>query len=422
MNREKKQRKPLSSLLRQISFRKRGTLYIGFAILLIAATLLLYVFSGLFRQLDVPLRTVAAVQYESGVGLYSSGYLVRKEVVLASDSAITSLALAEGQKAGAGQIVAMGYTTAEAQQRQTQIAKNRQLLQQLEYAGEDAAGYESAALDVAIRERLVSAAIALGRGDTATVSELAPKLKGMVLRAGSDAQTLAEIRTRIDALKHEIADLQAQSGADTQNIYATSSGYFSGVVDGYETVLTPERLESLAPSELAAVTPLAQPAGALGKLIIGDTWYYVTAVDSSDLQSVHTGDRVGVTFAHDLNGEIQMTVSHVSPDENGKSVLVLSCNRYLRDVTMLRWQSANLVFATYSGLRVPKEAVRVIDGETGVYILENTSVRFKPIEILYDNGETYIVTLDRTSTSNLWPGDAIILDEKDIYSGKVVLQ
>ncbi len=89
---------------------------------------------------------------------------------------------------------------------------------------------------------------------------------------------------------------------------------------------------------------------------------------------------------------------------------------------MMRSQSANVTFATYSGLRVPKQAVRVDEGQPGVFVLENTAEKWKPVEILYDNGETYIVALDRSSTANLWPGDEIIIDEKDVYNGKVVLQ
>ena len=88
---------------------------------------------------------------------------------------------------------------------------------------------------------------------------------------------------------------------------------------------------------------------------------------------------------------------------------------------MLRQQSADVVFNSYSGLRVPKDAVRVDEnGRTGVYILEGAVARWKTIEILHDNGESYVVTLDKSSTNNLWPGDEIIVGAKDLYDGKVV--
>ena len=88
--------------------------------------------------------------------------------------------------------------------------------------------------------------------------------------------------------------------------------------------------------------------------------------------------------------------------------------------TLLRQQSAEIVFTSYSGLRVPKSAVRVENGQTGVYILEGTLAKWKPITILHDTGESYVVTLDTSSTNNLWPGDELIINAKNLYDGKVV--
>lgn len=417
-----KPRSGLYALLQRVNFRKAGPLYIALTALIVAGAVALYLLAGVLNWLDTPLRTQTAVLYETDVGVYTTGYIVRQEAVLASDCAITSLALAEGQKTAAGQTVAMGYATGAAQERQAQIAKSQELLAQLRYAGEGAVGYEKAALDAEIRTQLVSAAAALRRGDTAAVTAVTPKLKGMVLRASADDATLDDIRARAASLEQEIGERRAQAGSDTQVIVATSSGYFSGMVDGYESVLTPERLESLSVAEFDTLSPLAVPAGALGKLITGDVWYYVTTADEESVADLSVGTQVTVSFAHDLARDLPMTVSHISQAEDGKCLLALSCDRYMQEVTMMRSQSANVTFATYSGLRVPKQAVRVDEGQPGVFVLENTAEKWKPVEILYDNGETYIVALDRSSTSNLWPGDEIIIDEKDVYNGKVVLQ
>ena len=42
------------------------------------------------------------------------------------------------------------------------------------------------------------------------------------------------------------------------------------------------------------------------------------------------------------------------------------------------------------------------------------------MNILHDNGETYVVELDQSSVNNLWPGDEIIVTGRDLYDGKVV--
>ena len=191
-------------------------------------------------------------------------------------------------------------------------------------------------------------------------------------------------------------------------------------MDGYESVLTPKRLDSLSVQDYNTLEPETIPEHTAGKLISGNTWYYVTAVPSGELGELAKGDRVKVTFARDFYDEIEMTVSRISENQAGFRLLVLSCDRYMQNVTLLRQQSAEIVFASYSGLRVPKSAVRVENGQTGVYILEGTLAKWKPITILHDTGESYVAALDTSSTDNLWPGDELIINAKNLYDGKVV--
>jgi len=80
-----------------------------------------------------------------------------------------------------------------------------------------------------------------------------------------------------------------------------------------------------------------------------------------------------------------------------------------------------VIFRTYEGLRVPKEALRVGEsGQVGVYVLEGVNAVFKAVDILYDEGDTYVVRLDKSSTGNLWPGDEVLLTDALKFEGKVV--
>ena len=99
---------------------------------------------------------------------------------------------------------------------------------------------------------------------------------------------------------------------------------------------------------------------------------------------------------------------------------MLSCDRLLQDVTALRRQTADIVFSSYSGLHVPAQALYYSDGSAGVYVLEGVRANWKPVNILYEYNNGYIVELDKSSTGNLWPEDQIILTSEDIYDGKVM--
>ena len=160
----------------------------------------------------------------------------------------------------------------------------------------------------------------------------------------------------------------------------------------------------------------------MGKLISGDTWYYVTAVPADQTAGVTIGQRIPVTFANQFYETLQMKVERIGEEEDGQRVLVLSYDRYMQYATLLRQQSADVVFTSYSGLRVPKEAIRVQEQQAGVYVVEGNAAVWKRVNILHDNGESYVVELDKSSTQNLWPGDEIIVDARDLYDGKVVVR
>ena len=55
-----------------------------------------------------------------------------------------------------------------------------------------------------------------------------------------------------------------------------------------------------------------------------------------------------------------------------------------------------------------------------VFYLEGAKAVWKDIQLLYDNGDTYIAALDQSSTSNLWPEDLILLDTQELFDGKLV--
>ena len=254
-----------------------------------------------------------------------------------------------------------------------------------------------------------------------SAQDLSPELKGLVLRRLTNDTDSETIHTQLKTVQDELTRLQAQAATDTRAITADHAGTYSGVADGYESVLTPEKLQTMTAQDYNAVTPEPVPENAIGKLIRGTTWYYVTTLPASELKGVKEGASVQLLFARDVYDQMDMTVERVGNNEAGYRLLVLSCNQYIQNVTLLRQQSADVVFNSYQGLRVPKDAVRVEDGgQTGVYVLEGATARWKPITILHDNGESYVVELDKTSTANLWPGDEVIIHAKNLYDGKVV--
>lgn len=402
--------------------KKQGNFYTRLVLWILLALVVCYFGYYIYNAIHEPLTTALVIEYEAGSGSYTTGYVVREEHVLRARSSIATLAVEEGKRVSKDQTVATGYLSEDAQSRQAEIDELEGQLKQLEYACAytDSAA-DQAALDTEIQARLKELSRYLARRDMNTALESGAALKGLVLRRMStEAGDSAAMEARMEQLRQELDALRTGTSSDTTMVPATHSGYFSGTVDGYEPVLTPEKLDTLTVSEYESLSPKETTADEIGKIITGDTWYYVTVVDAELLAQTDEGDQIPVAFSAEFYNGLTMTVSRIGAEEDGRCLLVLSCDRYMQNVTLLRQQSADVVFSSYSGLRVPKASIRVINDKAGVFVVESNTAKWKTVEILYDTGESYVVALDKSSTDNLWPGDEIIVGAKDLYDGKVV--
>ena len=400
---------------------KQGKSYFTVILWILLAAIAAYFGYNVVSSLYAPLMTATVTPYEAGAGYYASGFVVREEELLYSQYGTTVLNCAEGAHVAANDTVATGYRSEDAKTRQTRIDELSGQIEQLQYAWSAVSSvYDQAALDADIAGDLAQLSRYLALRDMNSVSDLSPELKGLILRrTGSDSDS-GSLQARISTLQAELETLEAQSAGNTSAILAGKAGTFSAAVDGYESVLTPERLMEMTVAEFESVQPDETDANAIGRLVTSATWYYACVVPASELSGVEEGDRATLTFARDYYQPVTMRVARLGGNEAGSRLLVLSSDRALQNVTLLRQQSAEIVFTSYSGLRVPKSAVRVENGQTGVYILEGTLAKWKPITILHDTGESYVVTLDTSSTNNLWPGDELIINAKNLYDGKVV--
>lgn len=402
---------------------KSGKFYNRIIVLIAVAALLLYAGYMALNYFRDPLSTILAVEASVSEGRSVEGWVVREEQLLTSSSAITVPERSEGEKVGAGQVVAMGYSDADAQTRQDQIELLSAQLEQLTYATTVAAeAGDTTSLDDAVFQQLTAWAKLTASQSLSESVDVSTALKGLILRHGADDGALTALNSQIAQIQSQLTSLETQAVGDTTSINAPVAGYFSADVDGYEQVLTPELLSTMSIAQLESLEPAAISSNAFGRLITSSRWYYVAAVPTENLKELDVNDTATVQFAISGSESLPMQVERLGDDENGQSLLVLSSESSLQSVTLLRRQQADIILRSHHGLRVPKEAIRTDEaGNTGVYILETTSAQWKPVTLLYDDGDSYVVALDKSATDNLWPGDEIIVNAKELYDGKVVI-
>ena len=412
----------------------------GTKCLLLAVTLGVLAYFGIqgLQYLGDPLTTTLAYNYQVEEGMDLSGYVVRREQVLADEtSGLLRLQRSEGEKVGAGGTVALVYADQASLDRQREIDELSGRIEQLQFAQEASLGSEvSLKLDAQIMRSLLDyrAELAAGRLDNAEEHET--ELKSLVLKRDYTYSDTEDLSGQIAELQSQLKELKAQAASSVRAVKAPVSGVYSAVVDGYETVLTPGLLADMTPSQLNAVQADETLTSQTGKLILGDSWYYAVTMSADQAKALRdSGGTMTLRFAKGVEQDQTVTLYAVGPEEQGRVVVTFRGEYNMAQVTLLRRQSAQLIWRTVAGIRVPNEALRAantkVDQEgnrttvesLGVYCVVGMEARFKPVEVLY-SGDGFVLVRSTAASYQeslrLRHGDEIISSAKDLYDGKVV--
>ena len=423
---------------------KQGSLNARIIMLLLLAAVLISIGASAWSSLRELYPTVQAYSYTVDDSVEATGFLVREESVLTGQGGTVELLPGEGEKVSRGETVALLYQNDSGLEQRQALQQLNLEREQLEYALEQSGGSsDSAQLSGQVADAIANLRGAAASGDLTGLESQALELKSLIYKRsytfGEGGDSTQSLQAALDSVNAQIAALSAQAAQSTSRVTAAQSGIFSGLVDGYEGVLTPAVLQTITPGQLSQTAAAATDGAAIGKLITDSTWYFACSMPEEDAARLVEGRTVAVRFSRDWSGEVEMEVDRLSDPENGQVLVVLSSDKFLSDTTLLRRQTVELVFDTVTGIRLPKEVLRVdqqtvTDEETGeekqvsvtcVYALVGQQAELKPVTVLAEEDNYILVAAADTSTTTaakkaLRAGDQIIISSGELYDGKVI--
>lgn len=419
---------------------KQGKSVITLVMVVFALTLCVYFGFYVFDTFNDPYTTTQTYEYTHYESTQANGVLIRDEQVLASQGGIVELQCGEGEKIGVGQTVAYVYKDAQAQQNSAVLETLEEEIAVLESVLTSGVGVEGAAkLDENILQSVVELRASTARQDFSELDEQIRSVKSNVLQRSftyGEGVTAAELKTRLQELRGEYKSQSSQSAGSYSRVRAGKSGTFSDLVDGLEESLTPKSAMALTPSELEGYLKAgASRVDAVGKLITDNRWYFAANLPVEVLEDMRLGTNATLRFTGDFNQDVEMRLEYVSPAEGDVAAAVFSTDRYLGQTTLLRFQSAELIFNRYSGLRIPKQSLHMVkytttDEQTGevtehqmlgVYILIAGRAEFKQVNVVTESQDFYVVTsASDTAAAALRSGDEIIVRAVGLYDGKLM--
>ena len=257
-------------------------------------------------------------------------------------------------------------------------------------------------------------------------------------KIGDTAQELDSVLVRRQLIIGEDVDLLSiiENLRDKRNSYSSfskpdkyiktdESGVFSNYTDGYENIIDFDKTEETSVKEfksaLSAVDKSKDVADNVGKLVTSYTWYVQTLVSTDTVKNLENGDYVNIVLKDDSSKEFKAEIVSGADASLGQkeTLLVLKLNEMDADIAKLRKAEIEIRRNKYEGIKIPSEALHVVDGKKGVYVLIASQIKFREVNIIYSDDDYVLAEYDESNTNSIHLYDKIITQGKDLKDGKV---
>lgn len=370
------------------------------------------------------------------------GYVMRNEKVLTfSESGVAYYIADEGEKVAKNSVVANIYESESLANTQAQILEIDRKIKVLEDSRIDK---NFVITDMNKIDRQISEAVISMKNDALDHKYKSSAQKGDSLLTILNKRQL--IASKTDSFDDKILQLENQKTNLSHSltglkgsIVTETGGYFSAAVDGYESVFTTDKLKEMTVDSFEELIA-SSPDNALkelnaGKLITDFKWYILCQVDKSLCTELSQGENYTLIFPHSSDTRIQFNLEKkITQTDRATAVLVFSTLAEPEGFDFSRSQEAQIIKKSYTGLRIPKAAIHILDDFEGVFVLKGNEVVFKRIKRIFESEGYYLADVsDPTKVTGIseedaFDGgygyislyDAVITEGKELYDGKVV--
>ena len=101
-------------------------------------------------------------------------------------------------------------------------------------------------------------------------------------------------------------------------------------------------------------------------------------------------------------------------------MLILRCNEMNSELASVRTADVTVIKSEHSGIMVKAEAMRIVEGKTGVYVVSGLEAKFVEADIIFSGDDYHICAPNTSDSSKLRLYDKIIVKGRNLYDGKII--
>lgn len=356
---------------------------------LVSVGLMLYVGYHLFYGMTQKVETAPASPATIQSVVEADMYIFREETVLTTAGSGGSIVptVPDGSRVGIGDTVVRRYDVSSPDIVAAIAEADAQIAVLTSMLDNTLSLRDTVTIDGEIYEIMQKIASSAAAGDAAAALSCKTELRAALSRRNTVTSTASDIEGEIARVQSERSALTRQLGTLRESATVSQSGYYYADLDGCEAVFTTATARQMTPAQFRSLTEKAPgeiPASAAGKLVTDYVWYAACLIPLTEADNLTAGQSYTVSFPYAGKTAVTMTLTRAVRD--GDSVmLVFSTGTMPEGFTYTRSQPAVITDKSYTGLKVPASAVRVVDGVTGVYVREGSIVHFRAAKILVES-------------------------------------
>lgn len=380
----------------------------------------------LYKYNFVSIKTESAVMGKMEEVVNSTGIFFREEkTVDRSGYEYLDVVRAEGERVALGGIIARVYRDEHSAKVRKEIREVEDKIATYEEVLANSGSYQSAAasIDQEIYSDLSRIAISSKQGNAAGSFERAEDMLINIMKKKIASGDLVSYDTLLDELRGELSSLKASAGDSVQTVKASKSGYFSLGTDGLEDQLNLEYLKNLTVENFDDAKTLCENTSGeeekLGKMVYDNTWSVALKVKTDQVDRLEVNDIVYIKIPSFGADRIKCTVADIRKDGED-CLLVLSSSVIFDNILTLRQEEIQLIVKDYSGIVVRQSALRKVDGEDGVFVKVGLLLRYRKVNILYNDGMNAVIEYNAAESGGLRIYDQVVYKGSGLYDGKAV--
>ncbi|MEG1863191.1 MAG: HlyD family efflux transporter periplasmic adaptor subunit [Oscillospiraceae bacterium] len=388
------------------------------------AFLLCYFFLQIYLVKSNNVETVKAVDGYINDGIIAQGIICRDEIVLSQNiNGVIDYLVPEGQRIAKGTLIGKTYPNYS----DVETLGRIRTLEQLHSGLDSTAVYlESGTVDVSLtRKQLNNQLSGLSYlsciGDYSNASKYLTDLMVDLNKINVATGKTTDFSSAQSALSASVSQLSSSMSAATGELYSPNTGYFLKYSDGYEDVATTEKFLTMSYEEGSKLinTPLEHTVSGneYGKIITDYKWSICTYIDSDKAERLKKDMAVRVSLSATSNDFQKATVKEIV-NLGEKTLVIIECTIMDDLAATTRITDCEILFKQYSGIKIPKSAIHIVDGDLGVYVKFSQLVRFKKITRVFEDDNYVIVSSKDEGDSKIKLYDEVIVKGRDLYDGK----